>query len=189
MIPATDNPPSLGRPDEQNDLLNFDPASWDFGTFPIHGSWDILAPNKDIPIFSSLASTSETTNSPHPYSTIPLFSKIPPQIPSHSQYRALPEKPLNKASAQIPSKLLRRILGSYPEMMLRTDTFPPFIHPRLFAQLPEALVNCMSLVQIFAHKTRENSRLLWRTMRMEQERLWIEVSIPRVLREMYEDLS
>ena len=62
-------------------------------------------------------------------------------------------------------------------MMLRKETFPPFIHSSycLHGEMPKALVNCMSIVQMFSTRTSASNEFVWRTIRMEQERLWVEV--------------
>ncbi|ORY12875.1 hypothetical protein BCR34DRAFT_286370 [Clohesyomyces aquaticus] len=76
---------------------------------------------------------------------------------------------------------LMNIIGSFPRMMLRKETFPPFIHPKCHwnlnskeDELPEMLVNCMTLAEMFTVRTKKTSNLLWRTVRMEYERLWLE---------------
>ena len=63
-------------------------------------------------------------------------------------------------------------------MMLRRETFPWFIHPQsqLLSEpartaLPEALSTCMSIAQMFALRTSETMRFLWRAIKTEYRRL------------------
>ena len=66
--------------------------------------------------------------------------------------------------------------------MMRKETLPPFIHPVWFSEcgeikgsFPEALVNCMTIAQMFVNRGKETNKFMWRTIRMEQERMWFEV--------------
>lgn len=97
--------------------------------------------------------------------------------------RSMIRRRLVKPHAQTHATFIIQILASFPAMMLRKETFPPFIHPHSFSgipgkenEMPEALVNCMSLAQLFKIRTKENSGFLWKSIRMEHERLWREVS-------------
>jgi hypothetical protein len=110
---------------------------------------------------------------------------IPQSIYPPETARPLVPRSMKKDGAQMSAFFLSRIFSSYPEKMMRKETFPPFIHPRFFSfgpgennidPLPEALVNCMSLAKMFNGRTKESSKLVWRTIRMEIERLRVEVS-------------
>jgi hypothetical protein len=108
---------------------------------------------------------------------------IPQSISTPETARPLVPRSMKKDGAQMSAFFLSRILSSYPEKMMRKETFPAFIHPRCFSfrprendPLPEALVNCMSLAQMFNGRTKETSKLVWRMIRMEIERLRVEVS-------------
>jgi hypothetical protein len=76
-------------------------------------------------------------------------------------------------------------LRSYPVMMLRGQN-PPFIHPHtLFDDRGDfqsrqtiragPLAVCNELLQMFTMKNRDNVVQIWRAIRMEQERLLLEV--------------
>lgn len=80
---------------------------------------------------------------------------------------------MRKPCNQTVAELLTRMLSAYPTMMLRKETFPAFINKE--HHLTETMVNCMSLARMFVDRTPETSNLLWRTIRMEHERLWLEV--------------
>ncbi|KAF2143513.1 uncharacterized protein K452DRAFT_225511 [Aplosporella prunicola CBS 121167] len=79
--------------------------------------------------------------------------------------------------AQSNATQIVQILRSFPQMMLRRTTFPPFIHPRLHrlsdgdrTGLPEPLANCMSIAHLFASRNAETSPFLWRAIEAEQHR-------------------
>ncbi|KZL86511.1 hypothetical protein CI238_05857 [Colletotrichum incanum] len=73
--------------------------------------------------------------------------------------------------AENSANLIRRALRSYPQMMIRRSSFPPFIHPyQDKSHLPEPLANCMSIAVLFASRNRDTRPFLWKTIRDEQER-------------------
>lgn len=82
----------------------------------------------------------------------------------------------NPASKHAAS-LLSNIIFAFPQMMLRRQTFPPFIHGYWHAQLPEKLVACMSIAQLFAARTPETRPFLWRMIDAEEQRFRDEVYI------------
>ncbi|KAF2803588.1 uncharacterized protein BDZ99DRAFT_399578 [Mytilinidion resinicola] len=114
----------------------------------------------------------------------PLSLDLPLSIPdlfSPGNSRSLVRRSMSKPLAQSSADILTRMFGSFTSMMARKETFPPFIHPRCFSnipgkehEIPETLVNCMSLSRMFAERTPGTSKLLWRTIRMEHERLWFQ---------------
>ncbi|KAH6670595.1 hypothetical protein B0J14DRAFT_99524 [Halenospora varia] len=80
--------------------------------------------------------------------------------------------------AQNNAALLAQSLRSFSAMMLRKETFPPFIHSHNAllpspknACLPAPLAICMSIAQIFASRNPETQDFLWSTIRSEQQRL------------------
>jgi hypothetical protein len=88
-----------------------------------------------------------------------------------------------KSRFQNSASMLLRILYSYPKMMLRTETFPPFIHPVASAEgdkhisnaKQESLNNCRGLAQIYAIGSQDSRKLLWKMIREECERIWADV--------------
>jgi hypothetical protein len=81
------------------------------------------------------------------------------------------------SSLQHASRVIMQMLYAYPQMMLRRQTFPPFIHPHCHEKrLPDALGNCMSIAQLFAARTPETESFLWRTISAEEERFRERVS-------------
>lgn len=111
--------------------------------------------------------------------TIPVldFNNTPLIYPLVNNFRAIPTRNIVKTGSEMSVTFVRQILSSYPGMMLRRETFPPFIHSSNFlhGQMPQSLANCMSIVQMFSTRTPASNGFVWRTIRMEQERLWVEV--------------
>lgn len=101
-------------------------------------------------------------------------------IPSKDIRKSLLPKSFGKCGSAMSADFLTRIVEAYPAMMLRPETFPPFIHPIWISKdghryLPEALVNCMTISKMFVNRGEGNNKFLWRTIRMEQDRIWQEV--------------
>ncbi|KAL2062847.1 hypothetical protein VTL71DRAFT_5919 [Oculimacula yallundae] len=84
--------------------------------------------------------------------------------------------------------LLFHNLKSYPLMMLRQGTLPPFIHPKLTAfsgdgnendnsksDRMEPLTNCISLMHMIGSRVRGSRKLFWRNVKGECERLCGEI--------------
>ena len=76
--------------------------------------------------------------------------------------------------------LLMQALRPYPLMMLRKETFPPFIHAHWHGQdahaLPEPILNCMSIAQMYVFRSEETKPFLWRTIKGEDERFLSQVT-------------
>ncbi|TVY83748.1 hypothetical protein LSUE1_G001156, partial [Lachnellula suecica] len=70
--------------------------------------------------------------------------------------------------------LIMQMLRSFPQMMLRRETLPPYMHGHwhrhtsVSVSLPEPLVNCMGIAQVFASNNLESKPFLWRSIKMEQ---------------------
>ncbi|QKX57612.1 uncharacterized protein TRUGW13939_04730 [Talaromyces rugulosus] len=69
------------------------------------------------------------------------------------------------------------MIRPYPQMMMRRETFPPFIHPHLTAdgedELPFPLKNCMSIAQMFFARNADTRSFVWSTIRSEMDNLVI----------------
>ncbi|KAI9684602.1 MAG: hypothetical protein M1822_005690 [Bathelium mastoideum] len=83
--------------------------------------------------------------------------------------------PISDPVANFTASLIMEMLLAFPEMMLRRETLPPFIHGHWHrtpiateSSLPEPLVNCMGIAQVFASQNAESRPFLWRTIRNEQ---------------------
>ncbi|KAL6892168.1 hypothetical protein GGI43DRAFT_425115 [Trichoderma evansii] len=86
------------------------------------------------------------------------------------------------STSKFAASLLSRAISAFPQMMLRRQTFPPFIHAHWhLPSLPETLANCMSIAQLFATRTAETRPFLWRTIGTEVKRLQDEVETATLL--------
>ncbi|KAH7092162.1 hypothetical protein FB567DRAFT_516648 [Paraphoma chrysanthemicola] len=79
--------------------------------------------------------------------------------------------PVKDCTASVAMQMLR----AFPQMMLRRETFPPFIHGHWYRHgsamepsLPEPLVNCMGVAQVFVSHNPETRPFLWRMVQSEQ---------------------
>jgi hypothetical protein len=108
----------------------------------------------------------------------------PSRSPTFHSTRALAPRPRTKPHQQTNAMLLFRIIGSFPEMMLRKETLPPFIHPTYINshdnEQPDRLgsdplVACRYLARLFSSRTKETSGFLWTMIKAESERLNFEV--------------
>lgn len=99
---------------------------------------------------------------------------IPP-IPS-TTIRSFHRRPTLNSNAKRITALILANLKSYPLMMLRDNTLPPFIHPYLTSpnsaiEDMEPLTNCISLVQMLSSRLNGSRKLFWRNVRVECERI------------------
>ncbi|KAF2727964.1 hypothetical protein EJ04DRAFT_450276 [Polyplosphaeria fusca] len=106
---------------------------------------------------------------------------IPP-VPT-SAIRSLILRPsFKKGGSQRIANLILHTLRSYPLMMLRDNTLPPFIHPHIIysekeddKSCMEPLVNCISLVHMISKNHKGSRKLFWKNVRMECERVFAEL--------------
>lgn len=103
-------------------------------------------------------------------------------IPTISTYtrRALIQRPKRMAMQQSIANLIFCTLKSYPLMMQRHNTLPPFIHPRLMSSdvennHMEPMTNCINLVHMISRGVQGSRKLFWKNVRLECERLCAEV--------------
>lgn len=148
---------------------------WGFDSSTGNASCSFLDANFELP------NISQPLDCPNPF-TENVFLSIPTSMSNGHASRSLTPRALGKAGAKFGALFLKRILSSYPRMMVRKETLPPFIHPVWFLEgnetersFPESLVNCMTIAQMFIDRRKETNKFLWRTIRMEQERFWHEV--------------
>ncbi|KAK9235720.1 hypothetical protein V1525DRAFT_409153 [Lipomyces kononenkoae] len=83
--------------------------------------------------------------------------------------------PISDPVSKFTANVVMQMLCAFPQMMLRRETFPPFIHGHwcypssaTASALPKPLANCMGLAQIFVSHNLETRSFLWRTVREEQ---------------------
>lgn len=97
-----------------------------------------------------------------------------PNTPAFNMPAITQRQPVNIGTERI-SQLMLQTLKSYPLMMIRQKTPPPFLHPRLVvsSELDDSMEswhNCMSLVYMISGKIGGSRKLFWRNVRMECER-------------------
>jgi hypothetical protein len=91
---------------------------------------------------------------------------IPTSLSPGNLSRSLASRPFGRDGTHMSVMFLTRILGCYPAMMLRPETFPPFLYPTAFSEsrdrcIPsEALVNGMSIAQMFVIRTKGRKKFL-----------------------------
>jgi hypothetical protein len=101
--------------------------------------------------------------------------------------RAFVPKTMRHRQLSLNRKFVVVTLSAYPQMMLPGKRMPPFIHSRcsveesshhgLVAQvsLPTPLATCSGIIAMWSVKNKDNSGLIWRAIRTEQERISDEV--------------
>lgn len=95
--------------------------------------------------------------------------------------KVLGKRTTDTPQAQMATMMLAQIIASFPYMMTQKETFPPFIHPRCYDfslgknEMPEILTDCMGLAHMFVTKKKESNKIFWRSVRMEQDKLFTQV--------------
>lgn len=77
-------------------------------------------------------------------------------------------------SAHHAANVIHRIVRSFPQMMLRPQTFPPLIHGqwhRKDSSLPDKITVCVCVAQLYASRTPESSRLVWKIIDSEEQKI------------------
>ncbi|GAM42256.1 hypothetical protein TCE0_044r16051 [Talaromyces pinophilus] len=84
--------------------------------------------------------------------------------------------PISEPVSRFIATSVIEMIRTYPLMMLRTENLPPFIHGHWYrpsgnarSSLPEPLINCMGIAQIFASHNIESKRYLWHLVKLEQQ--------------------
>lgn len=125
-----------------------------------------------------IPSTNQTLHIPQ--ATLSPYMSIPKQ--PTTTFRSLIRRPKVSAGAQRTANLILHTLKSYPLMMLRHSSLPPFIHPRLISSEAEnnhmePLTNCICLVHMISSGIRGSRKLFWKNVQMECERMCEEVCL------------
>lgn len=105
-----------------------------------------------------------------------------PSIPSAPSYsvRLLVRRPRRKVATERTANLILHILKSYPLMMLRHGSLPPFVHSGIVSSSADsddmrALNNCISLVHMISAGVQGSRELFWKNVSLECERFCEEV--------------
>lgn len=84
-----------------------------------------------------------------------LLYHLPQQMSTRRELRAFQYRTFTDPTQKHSVETLTRLLSSYPTMMLRRETFPPFIHPQCTPEdevdppLLQPLVKCMEIAHAF----------------------------------------
>ena len=169
--------PDLNFADLGGELLGWDEANMEFGDLLENSQTNNHqhSPDPMTLVHHSSPSTDHVAQASHnvpPRFTIPL-------APSHA-VRSLGQRPKRHAGTQRISNLILHTLKSYPLMMLRHNTLPPFIYPGCVSSVIkdvhlEPLTNCISLVHMMASGVQGSRKLFWKNVGLECERLLEEV--------------
>lgn len=89
--------------------------------------------------------------------------------------RSFDRRPDIKNGSQRIANLLLHNLKSYPEMIMRHNSLPPFVHPFSISNDAEnddmePLTNCLNLVHMLSSPHRGSRKLFWKNVRLECER-------------------
>ena len=175
-IPRRSNSPQC-RQQPSNTMLN--PLCLDNDDTPhVISGFRTRLDSEDISLTNLFQSTWTTRN--RYLSTLSRFISTSGQIDNDFLVRLQISNPV----ADFTATVLMEMLRAFPQMMLRRETMPPFIHghwygltsPTEASLLPEPLVNCIGVAQIFASYNAESRPFLWRTIKLEQasflEKVW-----------------
>lgn len=94
-------------------------------------------------------------------------------------FEAIPAKRVESMASYF---MARGMLRSYPDMMRRRETFPPFIHPRCYGseeddwELPAWLQTAIKIAQMFYSRKNESKQAIWLAIEAEREKIQQEVS-------------
>ncbi|EFX02022.1 c6 zinc finger domain containing protein [Grosmannia clavigera kw1407] len=125
--------------------------------------------------YDNLGGNSLAMPSMHPnslYSPSKTQTRLPLSLPLQQFPDCLTRLPSTDPVHRYGTRLMVQVLRSYPAMMLRRETFPPFIHARNgrgTQTLPAPLANCMGIAQLFAGRSPETRSFLWHSIRCESQ--------------------
>ncbi|UKZ65756.1 uncharacterized protein TrAtP1_006949 [Trichoderma atroviride] len=167
--------PQLGFADLEGNYLHLD----DIGTGP---NEDLLNPQVNInnSHFSTAQPSPVHRSSPQTDTGVQIDQNLSspkfsiPTAPGAA--RSMIRRQRTQTAAQRVSNLISHTLQSYPLMLLRSSTLPPFIHPSMITSNDEnlhleSLTNCLSLVQMISTGIQTSRKLFWKNVQMECERL------------------
>jgi hypothetical protein len=172
---------SLVRSSEVERFLN-DQSSFD---------WFLSGPTPDL-TFDPTFSVPEDCMFHTPFLVLrPMDRYSSPSSSSSSSSLAAPRSPFTHTYLSPGSQIGRTFLLQNIQScatMLSTSTLPPFIHNTSFSlpdphfspihgpSQPESLAICHSIVKLYTTKTNATSAFIWRTMKMERDRMMAEFS-------------
>ena len=170
----------ISDPEFANLGLDWDGLNIDFADFlnPQTNDETFQDPSsKSSTLFCHSTSSTDQTGQPRHAISSANVSITP--SPTHN-VRSLIQRPRMRTGEQRISKLIFHTLKSYPLMMLRHNTLPPFIHSGLISydvenNHMEPMLNCISLVHMISRGVQGSRKLFWKNVQLECERLYAEV--------------
>ncbi|PQE16409.1 C6 finger domain-containing protein [Rutstroemia sp. NJR-2017a BVV2] len=170
------NDSALGLPDLDFANLEWDGAGIDFASvFDLQEANDsnFSSPGLSPSLLRSAPSSEEARPSKKGFSFQNSSIPIGPTL----AVRSLIQRPTVQSGAQKITKLIFHNLKSYPLMMLRQNSLPPFIHHSLVSSNVEnghmeSLSNCISLVHMISSGVRGSRKLFWENVRRELEQVY-----------------
>jgi hypothetical protein len=171
---TTRMPPSSQKVDSFMSLLNHTFNNTTNSSLTNHADFQLFdhgfnnGKELQLPIFSAEYWESPTTVMPHPsLSLSPAIFSSNIDRPRHFS-RTEVQTSLQKAHATLIIDMIR----PYHRMMMRRETFPPFVHAYAPSEdgqdrLPAQLTNCMGIAQLFAVCNDDTRTFLWNTIRKE----------------------
>ncbi|KAH7066852.1 hypothetical protein BKA63DRAFT_571251 [Paraphoma chrysanthemicola] len=136
-------------------------------------------PTISPPIADTAESGQQDLAYPHDHAPTNFITSVA-TMPSY-ELRSFAEKSKMAGGGQITAKLMVQILTSYPGMLRDPNSPPPFIHHSSMKSLPgcetratESLSTCTSLMQLLGSGTPGSRRLVWKNIRLECERLYVD---------------
>lgn len=136
--------------------------------------WDVLQfDTSDMLVGSSKNNTSEIREDT-------AFAGLDANFnPDHLSLTTLPwsawiRAPIADPVSNFTTNIIMQMLCAFPQMMLRRETLPPFIHGHWYRAstaaepaLPKPLVNCTGIAQVFASQNPECKPFLWNSIKTE----------------------
>lgn len=155
---------------------------WDDGGIGLADILDTQKCNSSLSLETSTLTFQPTTFAAQTYLTPGSLDFSSPPIPTTPTIavRSLIHRPNAQLGTQRTAKLILHNLKSYPLMIQCHNGLPPFIHSSLVSASDEdahmePLTNCLSLVLMLNGGAQASRKLFWKNVRMEFERLSVEV--------------
>jgi len=136
------------------------------------------------------AALSTTVTSPLLTSSLPSLSNIAITAvtsPTSDQILAghFTKREAQTSIQQTYTKMIIDMIHAYPRMMIRRETFPPFVHAYLSPcdpkdnqnRLPESLMNCVGISQLFTARNEDTRSFVWATIRAEMRQFKNQISM------------
>jgi hypothetical protein len=146
----------------------------DFGEgYPLGSHADASSTSVELQSASNIITISEQLLQPS--------SSIPASLAYRDPSSLFERRKFSEPELELTGDLALHILHSYPYMVANQDSVPPFIHPKYQylsendTTSPSPLNAALKLAKMLLQGRRMNKSLIWGLIRIEQERLLIQV--------------